>query len=145
MLVVSSDHAFVKGSRIAADDLIDEPIIVRESESGSRRCVEKALAKVGLSAGDLRVAMEVNSNDAIRAAVETGMGVSFLSIHANAREIRDNRLIPIEIEGFRAVRDLYLISDPQRLPSRVTRAFLAFVEDWRHASGRLSRISNGAE
>ena len=145
MLMVSSDHAFVKDSRIAPDDLIGEPIIVRESESGSRRCVEQALAKAGLSVGDLRLAMEVNSNDAIRAAVENGVGVSFLSIHANDREIRDNRLIPIKIEGFRAVRDLYLISDPQRLPSRVTRAFLEFIEGWRRTSGKLPRISNGTE
>lgn len=145
MLVVAKDHAFAKGSRIPPDDLVGEPIIVREPESGSRRCVEQALAKAGISASDLNLAMEVNSNDAIRAAVENGVGVSFLSIHANAREIRDNRLIPIEIDGFRAVRDLYLISDPQRLPSRVTRAFLDFVEDWRHTSGRLPRISNGAK
>lgn len=72
--------------------------------------------------------MEVNSNDAIRAAVERGVGVSFLSTRAIEREILDQRLHAIEIEGVRAVRDLYLITDPQRLPTRVVRAFLDFLE-----------------
>ena len=62
------------------------------------------------------------------AAVERGVGVSFLSTRAIEREILDQRLHAIEIEGVRAVRDLYLITDPQRLPTRVVRAFLDFLE-----------------
>jgi DNA-binding transcriptional LysR family regulator len=73
--------------------------------------------------------MEVNSNDAIRAAVERSVGISFLSTRAIEREIQDGRLIPIAITGVRAVRDLYQISDPQRLPTRVVRAFLDLIDD----------------
>ncbi|HUG69168.1 MAG TPA: LysR substrate-binding domain-containing protein [Pirellulaceae bacterium] len=57
-----------------------------------------------------------------------------MSTQAIAREIQDKRLIAVDIEGFRAVRDLYLITDPQRLPTRVARAFLEFLGDWRRSA-----------
>lgn len=139
MLVVGADHPLAKSNCIKPGDIVSQPLIVREAGSGSRRCIERALAKAGLTTSDLSFTMVVNSNDAIRAAVEHGVGISFLSIHANAREIQDRRLIPVSIDGVRAVRDLYLISDPQRLPSRVVRVFLEFIEVWRRTSGALPR------
>lgn len=134
-LVVAPDHEFAREKQIKPDDLRGQPLIVREPGSGSRRCIEEALSKAGLTTTDLRLSMEVNSNDAIRAAVERGVGISFLSVRAIEREVRDGRLIPIEIEGFRAVRELYLVTDPQRLPTRAVRAFLDLVaeSDWRNA------------
>jgi len=80
--------------------------------------------------------MEVNSNDAIRAAVERGVGISFLSKRAVEREVRDQRLIAVVIDGFRAVRDLYLITDPQRLPTRAVRVLLDLIDDWERPAQR---------
>jgi len=128
-LVVAPEHEFAQKKRIKPCELCGQPLIVRESGSGSRRCVEQALSKAGLAVTDLRISMEVNSNDAIRAAVERGVGLSFLSTRAIEREILDQRLIPVEIEGLRAVRDLYLVTEPQRLPTRVARAFLDCLDD----------------
>lgn len=130
-LVVSPDHELARTKCATPDDLRGQPMIVRESGSGSRRCVEQALSKAGLATTDLRFSMEVNSNDAIRAAVERGVGISFLSTRAIEREIQDERLIPVDVEGVQAVRDLYLITDSQRPATRVVRAFLDFLDDWR--------------
>jgi DNA-binding transcriptional LysR family regulator len=127
-LVVPPDHEFALNKKIKPHQICSQPLIVREPESGSRRCVEQALSSAGLATAELRFSMEVNSNDAIRAAVEHGVGVAFLSTRANAREIQDKRIIPIAIEGMRAVRDLYVVTDPQRLPSPVARALLDFLE-----------------
>lgn len=139
-LVVSPAHEFARRKRITPDELCGQPLIVRKPSSGSRRCVEQALSTAGLSATDLRISMEVNSNDAIRAAVERGVGIAFLSARAIDREIRDQRLIPIEIEGVRAARDLYLITDPKRLPTRAVRAFLDFLADWQGNVGRSAEV-----
>ncbi len=127
-LVVAPDHPFAERKTIDPSDLCGQPLIVRETDSGSRRCVEQALSKTGLAVTDLRLSMEVNSNDAIRAAVERGVGISFLSTRAIAREIQDKRLVLVMIEGMRAVPDLYLVTDTQRLPSRAVRAWLDFLE-----------------
>ena len=78
--------------------------------------------------------MEVNSNEAIRAAVEQGVGVAFLSVNAIAREIHDGRLIPVNLENVVAQRDLYCIRDPERKPTSPCRAFLGFLDGWRNES-----------
>lgn len=130
-LVVPPGHELARRKSIKPEELRGQPLIVRQPGSGSRRCVEQALANAGLAATELWYSMEFNSNDAIRAAVERGIGASFLSARAITRAIRDQRLVPIELDGVRAVRDLYLITDSQRLPSRTVRAFLDMVDDWR--------------
>jgi DNA-binding transcriptional LysR family regulator len=129
ILVVGPGHEFARRTRIPQDALRGQPLIVRELGSASRRCVEQALAQAGLPMGELRAAMEINANDAIRASVERGLGVAFLSRRSVSREIRDQRLVPVEIEGLRVLRELYLITDPQRLPTRVVRAFLEVLEE----------------
>jgi LysR family transcriptional regulator, low CO2-responsive transcriptional regulator len=128
IMVVSPDHEIARKGRITSENLRGEPFIVREPGSGSRRCVEQALARIGIGIADLRLAMEVNSNDAIRAAVERGVGFSFLSARAIERELEDKRLIAMEIEGFRAARQLYLITHPERMPTRVVNAFIESIE-----------------
>ncbi len=84
-------------------------------------------------AGSRWIAMEVNSNDAIRAAVERGVGVAFLSQ-------RDKRhmlgLASIKVRGFEARRQLYVISGSDRALSTPARQFLAFVEQWRPSERR---------
>jgi DNA-binding transcriptional LysR family regulator len=116
----------------------------RESGSGSRRCVEQALSKTGLALADLRISMEVNSNDAIQAAVERGVGVSFLSRRAKRQEVLDKRFVAVEIVGFRALREMYLITDPRRLPTRAVRAFLELIgtvtADNAAQSGELTQV-----
>jgi len=135
-LVVAPGHDFARAKKIKAEALLGQPLIVREPGSGSRRCVEEALSEAGVPAAELTISMEVNSNEAIRAAVERGVGVSFLSTRAIAREIQDERLIPITIEGVKAVRDLYVVTDPQRMPARVVRAFLDFLNEWEPNGGQ---------
>jgi DNA-binding transcriptional LysR family regulator len=138
VFVVGPDHEFVGLERVELEDLKGQSFIVREPKSGSRRCVERALSKAGLSTTDLTLSMEVNSNEAIRAAVERGVGVAFLSARAIAREIEDERLFGVAIRGVRAVRHLYLITDPKRMPTRVVRAFLDYVDEARDSPSNMS-------
>jgi DNA-binding transcriptional LysR family regulator len=111
--------------------LCREALIVREPGSGTRRCLEQALDEHGLSTNDMSIAMEVNSNDAIRAAVERGVGVAFLS---QGDKRRDVGLASISVRNFRPRRQLYVISDPFRVLPTPARQFLSFVKQWRSAA-----------
>lgn len=129
-LVVPANHNFAKTRHVTLDQLRKELLIVRESDSGSRHCVEEALSNAGLPPSALNIALEVNSNEAIRAAVECGFGVAFLSSRAIAREAERGTLVPVAVQGVSARRHLYLITDPERMPTRVARAFISFVYQW---------------
>ncbi len=56
-----------------------EPLIVRESGSGSRCALEKSLERASRSLAELNVSLELGSNVAIKDAVKRGLGVAFLS------------------------------------------------------------------
>ena len=114
-----------------------EPLIVRESGSGSRRCVERALREAGISVHDLKIVMEVNSNDAIRSAVEKGLGATFLSQRIVERDIAEGRLKSIRVENLNFKRKLYILTNPDRIPTGPLRAFLSFLDQWlEKSSGR---------
>ncbi len=127
VLVVSPQHELAGGKRIPVRRLCATPLIMREPASGSRRCIEHALEAVGLALDELNIAMEVNSNDAIRAAVEGGLGAAFLSEATISHEIAEGRLITVPVAGVRPSRKLYVITDPKRLPNPLVREFLEFA------------------
>ncbi len=128
VLVVSPQHAFSRSKRTTVSRLRREPLIVREPGSGSRRCVEQALEAQGLPPGELSIVMETNSNDAIRAAVENGLGAAFLSRATISHEIDEGRLVPVSVAGVRPMRKLYLITASDSVPSTVVREFLSFAD-----------------
>ena len=136
VLVVSADHPLADTGTTTLKKLLGESLIVREPGSGSRRCVERALEEHGVSCAELTIAMEVNNNDAIRAAVARGLGVAFFSRRANRPEFG---LVPVAIRGFHPRRQLYVISDPNRIPRPSARQFLAFVERWQAAHQTIDR------
>ena len=127
VLVVSPEHALARNKRVSLNRLRTEPLIIREPGSASRRCVDQALEAAGLLPDDLNIVLEINSNDAIRAAVERGVGAAFLSSAAIVREIEEGRLVKVTIPGVRPQRQLYLITEHNRVPKPSVREFLSFV------------------
>lgn len=131
VLVASPDHPLASGNALAPLQLLDYPLIFREPGSGSRRCVESKLGAAGVPVQELNIPIEVNSNDAIRAAVQRGLGISFLSRKTIEHELTEQRIVEVEIVGLKVARCLYLVTDPNRLPNQLTRAVLNLVDEYR--------------
>ena len=131
-LVVAIGHPLAAKGTTTLKQLRNESLIVREAGSASRRCVELALEEQRHSAAEFTIALESNSNDAIRAAVKRGVGVAFLS---SAIAGDDRGLAVVKVRGFQPRRQLYVISNPAR-PAEPVRQFLDFVEAWRSRRGQ---------
>ena len=82
LVVVGPDHPWAGRDRIGAEDLAQTQWVMRERGSGTRSEFEAALRAAGVDVGALRVAMELPSNEAVRAAVEAGLGATALSASA---------------------------------------------------------------
>ena len=67
------------GRKLKLQELAAEPFILRELGSGSRHAVDAHLQGIGLK---LDVRLSLASNEAIRALVASGMGLTVLSRHA---------------------------------------------------------------
>lgn len=130
VLILSPQHPLANRKRITLNALRKQPLIVREAGSGSRQCVERALESAGLPPGELPIVMETNSNDAIRGAVERGIGAAFLSRSIVERHLTEGHLVSPTVQGVQAKRRLYVVTDPHRVPTPAVRAFLNFLNEW---------------
>lgn len=128
VLVVAPGHRLAGRPQVDAGELRGEPFVLREVGSGTRRIAELVLQNAGISPADLSVALETNSNEAIRGAVREGTGIGFLLRAAVQEDVVAGRLVVIGIEGVHPRINSYLLTDPDRFYSPAARAFLSFVE-----------------
>lgn len=132
-LVVAPDHPWATRRRATLKQLSQEPFIVREPGSGSRRCIERALEDQGISPTSLSIVMEANSNRAIHDAVARRVGIAFLSSHSADVS---GQVVPIQVRGFHPRRNIFLVHSSHRALPAVARAFLTFVDAWRESQTR---------
>ncbi len=82
VLVVGRRHPWADGRRLSPADLLETNWIMREEGSGTRSAFEAQLAGLGIDPQALSVVLELPSNEAAMAAVETGLAATVLSSRA---------------------------------------------------------------
>ena len=124
VFVAPVDHPLAVASHVPSSVLREYDFIMREPGSGTRAALEKFLQG---SHTELRVIMEMASNETIKQAVMAGMGLSFLSLHTIGLEL-DNRLIAvIDVDGAPVVRAWNVVHTLSKLLSPAAEAFRYFV------------------
>jgi DNA-binding transcriptional LysR family regulator len=79
LILVGPGHRLWGVSEVTVADLLASEWVLREVGSGTRSAFEQALSGLGISPDSLRVVLELPSNEAVRAAVEAGLGATCLS------------------------------------------------------------------
>jgi DNA-binding transcriptional LysR family regulator len=97
LLTVPATHEWAGLSGIAPEKLLTVPLVMREPGSGSRHVVEKGLQEAGLRLRSLRIAMELDSTEAILSCIEAGLGVGIVSTWAVARRLSAGSLATLRI------------------------------------------------
>ncbi len=123
--LAAPDHPLASRRRIPPQDLIHETFISRERGSGTRRAWERFFADRG--GGTFRGTMEMNSNEAIKQAVQAGLGISVLSIHTMEVELMLDRLVVLDVDGLPIPREWYIVQRKGKRFSAMARAFREFV------------------
>lgn len=111
-------------------------LLMRERGSGSRRVVETALDKAGFKLKSFKKVMELDSTEAIKSAVEAGLGVGFISRWAISKELELSALKVVQVSGVRVTRHFILISRTGPEPQGPAGALRTF------ALGRARLLSN---
>ena len=107
--VAAPGHRLAGASACAMEDLFEEPLIVREKESGSRAVLEHALRRRNLALSSFSRVVEVSSIGIIKSFVEAGLGVSFVYEAAVACELGEKSLARIEVRGEPIVHDISFV------------------------------------
>ncbi len=110
VLIVNPMHPWATSkSPIRVEELTKVPLLLRERGSGSRRVVERALKQANVSLKSLRVAMELDSTEAIISGVEAELGAGFVSRWAISKVLRLGTVRVARVQGLRIVRDFSFV------------------------------------
>ncbi|MDD5009934.1 MAG: selenium metabolism-associated LysR family transcriptional regulator [Syntrophorhabdaceae bacterium] len=113
--------------------LKDYPLIIREQGSGTRNHFESSLKRLKINVfPELQVIAELTDTEAIKEAVKSGMGVSYVSKMAIVHELANNNLKCLNIEGLpNIVRSFYIVTKKGKTISPPIKALLDIVDKWR--------------
>ena len=136
VVVVAEEHPLADRKAPTIDELVDIEWVLREPGSGTRSVFEDALAQRGIDPARLRVALELPSNEAVRAAVEAGMGATAISASVAAPGIEAGLLRQVAFAL--PVREFHVLTHNERNRSRAAAALLDLV-----ATTRADRVSAG--
>jgi DNA-binding transcriptional LysR family regulator len=126
LLVVGPEHRWAGRGSGQPLDLMESVWVFRERGSGTRSAFERAVAALGLSPENLRIALELPSNEAVRAAVEAGLGAAAISATVAASSIEAGLLRHVQFPL--PVREFHALRHRERYRSRAADALLAIVE-----------------
>ena len=132
ILIVPAGHRWAHYGKIYPDDLLDEPIILREEAAGTREVLIDGLRQHDISADMLNVSMELGNAEAIEMAVEEGLGVAFVSRLAAARGLALGRVVEVAVEGMDLARPIHLVRNRRQPITRAQLEFWDFVKKFRH-------------
>jgi DNA-binding transcriptional LysR family regulator len=96
--IVSPQHALAQQQKVRLPELLEAAYIDREEGSGTREVILEYLSKLGMNATDVHVSMELGSPEAIKGAVEAGMGVSIVSEVTIHKELQLGTLVALELD-----------------------------------------------
>ena len=124
VVIAPRNHPLAQEKLISLERLIEEPLIMRESGSGTRMAVESFFAENRLK---MRVEMEIGSNEAIKQAIVGGLGLSILSRHSLTLEGPQGPLVVLDVEGFPIQKHWYVIYPRSKQLSIVAQTFLDYL------------------
>jgi DNA-binding transcriptional LysR family regulator len=134
VLIVFPEHPFAQRGEVSPTELEGEPLIFRESTSGTQRNLETHLSRAGLDLRKLAPNLILGTTQAVVSAVAAGAGIAFVSNLAIKNSLVLGRVRQVTVSGLRLSRDFYCIYRKERVVSRLLEEFITFVQSYERSN-----------
>jgi DNA-binding transcriptional LysR family regulator len=124
VIIARPDHPLTREPALTAQQVFAQPFILREPAAGTREIIETALRKRGL---EIRIAMELGTNEAIKQAVQAGQGIAMMSETAVRLERSAGLLAVLDVPDFRLTRSFKRLIVAGKPLSRAAAAFQSLL------------------
>lgn len=131
-LIVPANHPWAYRGEVEWDELINEPIIMREPASGTRRVLISELAKHDIKIDDLNIFLELGNAEAIVRTVAAGYAISFVSTLATACPLERGSVVDVPIRDAQLRRKIYMVRESLSSHNRPVEAFWSFIHSPRN-------------
>jgi DNA-binding transcriptional LysR family regulator len=129
VVLVPANHALAGREAITMEELMRFPFICREEGSGTREVIIEYMTRMGLDPNGLNICLELGSPEAIKGAVEAGMGLSILSRATIAKEATLGTLCGINLSP-PLERAFSFVRQRQKFHLRAMEELLNFARDY---------------
>ena len=129
VLIASADSTWLHQDSPTVEQLRGLPFILRESGSGTRITIKQKLLDKGITEEELNVVMRLGSTAAVKRAVESGLGVSFVSEKAIENEIRLGTIKTIPVKDLELDREFFIVYSGKKSHSPAAQALLQFLQE----------------
>ena len=127
--IVPPGHAKAGLKKITLDELLEYPFICREEGSGTREVINEYMAGEANCQACMNIAMELGSPEALKGAVEAGMGISVVSNATIQKELRLGTLVAIDLDP-PLDRPFSFVHQKQKFRVRVMEELLEFARGY---------------
>ncbi len=124
VMIAPVNHTLCKEKKIPLRRFENENFVVRESGSGTRIAIQRFFEQHDVS---FHTGIEMSSNEAIKQAVEAGLGLGIVSVHTLELELITGRLAILQVETLPIIRHWHIVQRKGKRLSPVALAFKQFV------------------
>lgn len=129
VVIVPPGHELAKETTVPISQLLGYQFICREEGSGTREVMMEGMQAAGISPSDLTIVMELGSPEAIKGAVEAGMGISLVSSATITKEIKLGTLVAVSIDP-PMMRPFSFVHQKQKFRMRAMDELLNFARNY---------------
>jgi DNA-binding transcriptional LysR family regulator len=122
MVFAPVNHPLSTETNISLERLAQEPFIMREPGSGTRRAIQSLLEENGIK---VKVKLELGSNEAIKQAIAGGLGISVLSRHTLLSDAHQFSIL--DAQHFPIKRTWYIVHPSGKQLSIVARTYYEYL------------------
>ncbi len=133
VIFAAPDHPLAQNTNLSLQDLTNQNWILRERGSGTRQVFDAAMRH---QLTNLKILLELEHTEAIKRAVESGLGIGCISRLALKDAFKRGSLIPLEIPGLDLKRQFNFVLHKQKF---ITTGIGKFLELCRHVTQGISR------
>jgi DNA-binding transcriptional LysR family regulator len=139
VLILSPGHRLARKKSVTLEELVDDPMIMKEVGSGTRKLVNEMFGAKGLSPN---VLMETSNTEFIKQLVQRGEGISFLVEEAVSVDIREKSLATVPVAGETPFLDVGIAYLEAQHLSHPARAFVEMLKKMADQSGQIHKLQN---
>jgi DNA-binding transcriptional LysR family regulator len=125
VLVVPSNHVLARKKLVKVADLRKERFILREPGSATRAAVVNHLQKSDLK---VETIMEMENPESVKKAVQSGLGIAFISKFAVETELKAKSLVAVRVKGLDINRELKIVYRKDKHLGRAAQTFIEMAQ-----------------
>lgn len=126
-----------KAGNTTIEKLLEEPIIIRESGSGTQKRADRLFKELNISEESLNIVARINDPEAIKYLVAGNMGISLISHKAALDFEKAKRILVFSLPDYTMTRNLYIVYKKDYIFQKNIQAFINYLKNY-YSSDLLS-------